>query len=602
MLSYCRTGAARWTKSTQLLVLPFQRSKSSAPAESKLIAAEEDSQNVVVGSDVRSSAAGGTPFDKLNLEFDSPEEAYKSKSFTEILRALAVFKLCQFDILVNKNKEILKLSRRLLGKRLFNNVMQATFYGHFVAGADQPSIQPIITKLESFGVGAILDYGVEEDIPHNEAVVAEMESCVSEADKKDPDIHNEKFKAYPQFADRRKDVSSARTYFYKDEHKCDQNLQTLLQCVDASGASSENGFAAVKLTALGRPQLLLNLSEVLTKTRNLFVQFAGTLGNLKDRKLTKEQFEAQLQAMGIITRDNSGDWFTWMDYDQDGKIDLLEWEALLQPNHRLHKIFKIPNFKTGKLEPLLISLPAEEEAQMKSMLHRINKLAKRAEEKNVRLMIDAEQSYFQPAISRLTIEMMRKFNKKKPVIFNTYQCYLKEAFNNLTVDMTLAKREGFYFGAKLVRGAYMDQERKRASEIGYEDPINPNYDSTDAMYHQCLGYILKKIQSTGGINVMVASHNEDTVRRAVELMNELGIGPKENLVYFGQLLGMCDQVSFPLGQAGYSVYKYVPYGPVEEVLPYLSRRALENRGMLKGVEKERSMLWTEVKRRTAHRS
>uniref|UniRef100_A0A672PQQ3 Proline dehydrogenase n=1 Tax=Sinocyclocheilus grahami TaxID=75366 RepID=A0A672PQQ3_SINGR len=216
----------------------------------------------------------------------------------------------------------------------------------------------------------------------------------------------------------------------------------------------------------------------------------------------------------------------------------------------------------------------------------------------VRLMVDAEQTYFQPAISRLTLEMQRIFNREKPNIFNTYQCYLREAYDNVSVDVELSRREGWYFGAKLVRGAYMCQERSRAAEIGYEDPINPDYETTNRMYHKCLEYILEEINHNRMANVMVASHNEDTVKFTLEKMNETSLSPTENKVCFGQLLGMCDQISFPLaGQAGFPVYKYVPYGPVNEVIPYLSRRAQENRGFMKGSQRERSLLWKELKRR-----
>lgn len=256
-------------------------------------------------------------------------------------------------------------------------------------------------------------------------------------------------------------------------------------------------------------------------------------------------------------------------------------------------------FQTGNMEQIVPILSEEGQDELRKMLHRTDTIVKHAVDAGVRVMIDAEQSYFQPAIRRITMELMRKYNKERNVVFNTYQCYLKSALDMARTDLNLAEKEDFYFGAKLVRGAYMDQERERARTLTYEDPINPSFEATSEMYHNVLDEVFKAIsrREKGKIAVMVATHNEDTVRLTVKKMKEYSVYPSDKLICFGQLLGMCDHMSFPLGQAGYSVYKYVPYGPVGEVLPYLGRRACENRGLLEKVQKEKRLLNSELRRR-----
>ncbi|KAM4649088.1 proline dehydrogenase 1, mitochondrial isoform 1-T1 [Amazona ochrocephala] len=444
-------------------------------------------------------------------------------------------------------------------------------------------------------------------------------SCTSAAEKEigGAEQREKQYRAHPGFGDRRGGVISARTYFYADEAKCDQHMETFLRCIDASSGSSEDGFSAIKLTALGRPQFLLQFSEVLVKWRRFFHQMAAEQGQAGraalEMRLEAEKLREALANLGIATKAETQRWFTGENLGISGTVDLLDWNSLIDSRTKLSKLLLVPNMQTGQLEPLLSRFTEEEDLQMKRMLQRMDVLAKvsgapmntphmsltpqRATEAGVRLMVDAEQSYFQPAISRLTLEMQRRFNRDRAIIFNTYQCYLKEAYDNVTVDVELSHREGWHFGTKLVRGAYMDQERERAAQIGYEDPINPTYEKTNEMYHRCLDYILEEIKHSRKANVMVASHNEDTVKFTLRRMMELGIHPSEKKVYFGQLLGMCDQITFPLGQAGFPVYKYVPYGPVQEVLPYLSRRAQENRGFMERANRERDLLWREVKRR-----
>uniref|UniRef100_A0A8D0HAH6 Proline dehydrogenase n=1 Tax=Sphenodon punctatus TaxID=8508 RepID=A0A8D0HAH6_SPHPU len=428
-------------------------------------------------------------------------------------------------------------------------------------------------------------------------------SCTSAAEKEagGADQREKKYRAHRGFGDRRGGVISARTYFYADEAKCDRHMDTFLRCIEASGGSSEDGFSAIKLTALGRPQFLLQFSEVLVKWRRFFHQLAAEQGKVGlaalETKLEVEKLQAGVANMGIATRAESEHWFTGENLGVSGTLDLLDWNSLIDSRTKLSRLLLVPNIQTGQLEPLLSCFTEEEEMQMKRMLQRMDVLAKKAVEMGVRLMVDAEQSYFQPAISRLTLELQRRFSRERAAIFNTYQCYLKEAYDNVMVDVELSRREDWHFGAKLVRGAYMDQERSRAVQVGYEDPINPTYEKTSEMYHRCLDYILEEIKHSRKANVMVASHNEETVKFTLNRMTELGIHPSENKVYFGQLLGMCDQITFPLGQAGFPVYKYVPYGPVNEVLPYLSRRAQENRGFMQRAQRERDLLWSEFKRR-----
>ncbi|OQR72149.1 proline dehydrogenase 1 [Tropilaelaps mercedesae] len=515
----------------------------------------------------------------------------------------------------------MSLGQKVLGKTLFRILMRKTFFGHFVGGESEEAIKPTIERLESFGVKSIIDYSAEEDLSEEKAANLEMASLISTAGSStSSSLHppasaskenNRKFKQellrgkfaqfQPQerFADRRSHHVTARTYFYLSEAQCERNTITFLKSVDAvAGATGGSGLAAIKLTALGRPHILMQLSDVIAHTRKLFRDLTG-----KEKTMAREDISPQvLEQLLRIDKDQEEykRWLNRMDYDKKGLMNLFSWSGLVDTNYLISDIFKVPNLRTGKMEPIHSALTAEEEEMFRNMLRRVHTIAQHAQAANVRVMVDAEQTYFQPAISRLTVELMRKYNKEKPIIFNTYQCYLKEAFNDVQRDIELSKRQGVCFAAKIVRGAYMEQERLRAETVGYPDPINESYEATNEMYHKVLDYILKEIMTSGKngrISVMCATHNENTIRYAVRRMKELGIGRDERLVCFGQLLGMCDQVSFPLGQAGYSVYKYVPYGPIDEVMPYLSRRAIENNSLLKKISKELDMLYHEIWRR-----
>lgn len=166
----------------------------------------------------------------------------------------------------------------------------------------------------------------------------------------------------------------------------------------------------------------------------------------------------------------------------------------------------------------------------------------------------------------------------------------------LKTDTERARRDGFFFAAKLVRGAYMVAERRLAAEQGRDSPIHPTLAHTHECYKACTVHAIRCVLEEGA-NIMLATHNQESVELAIEQMSEHGIKPRTGGVYFGQLLGMADHLTFTLGLHGYSAYKYVPYGAVHEVMPYLIRRAQENSDLLGGVKKERELYWQELKRR-----
>ncbi|KAG7490518.1 proline dehydrogenase 1, mitochondrial-like [Solea senegalensis] len=542
-----------------------------------------------------SSTSTTTAPNEISVDFDLTRESYKSKDSLELLRGLVVFKVCSYDIMVDKNQEIMDLCKKLLGQRTFNQFMKITFYGQFVAGEDEKAVRPLIQKNQAFRVGSILDYCVEKDISQEKPEMSN--SCESSAANESIGKNNREidFKEHKQSGDRRGGVTGVCS----NEGKCDQNMEIFIKCISASSESSMDAFSAIKMTALGQPQVLIKLSEVLVKWQRFFNFLALQQGKhgmeVLEQKVDLNQLQELLTKLGA-----KGDFYGWFSSRKEENsriIDVLDWNSLLDHRAKVPDLLVVPNLKQRMLEPLLQNFTTEEEEQLKRTVQRMDVLAKHAVGKGVCLLADAEQTYFQPAISKLTLDMQRIYNREKAVVFNTYQCYLKEAYHNVTMDVELSRRERWRFAAKLVRGAYMYLERERARKIGYEDPINTDYESTNRMYHRCLDYVLDEIAHHRNASVMVASHNEGTVKHTLRRMNELGLVPTENKVYFAQLLGMCDQISFPLGQKGFPVYKYVPYGPMNEVMPYLSRRAQENRGFMKGTQKERELLWKELKRR-----
>lgn len=245
-------------------------------------------------------------------------------------------------------------------------------------------------------------------------------------------------------------------------------------------------------------------------------------------------------------------------------------------------------------------LNAEQNRHLQASLSRLHRLAQRARAQHVQLLVDAEYTFINPALSLLVAALALRWNSPReggPWVWNTYQAYLQDTHERLSRDAEAAHKAGLAFGVKLVRGAYLEKERMVAQLQGSKDPTQPDYEATSRSYSRCLELMLTRVSHHGPTcHLMVASHNEESVQQATKRMWELGI-PLDGPVCFGQLLGMCDHISLGLGQAGYAVYKSIPYGSLEEVIPYLIRRAQENRSVLLGARREQMLLSQELWRR-----
>lgn len=260
-------------------------------------------------------------------------------------------------------------------------------------------------------------------------------------------------------------------------------------------------------------------------------------------------------------------------------------------------VFKITGIgRFALLEKLDAKQPLteSEQAEFERVKARCLKICQTAFDKNVPIMIDAEETWIQDTIDELAIDMMRRFNKERLIVYNTYQMYRHDKLADMKADHLIAKESGFILGVKMVRGAYMEKERARAAEKGYPSPIQPNKEASDRDYNASLDYCLEHINEIG---IVCGTHNEESCKKLILLIADKGIEVNHPHIYFAQLLGMSDNLSFNLANAGYNVTKYVPYGPIEAVMPYLFRRAQENTSVAGQTGRELLLIQKEKKRR-----
>lgn len=260
-------------------------------------------------------------------------------------------------------------------------------------------------------------------------------------------------------------------------------------------------------------------------------------------------------------------------------------------------VFKPTGFGRFKLYQKIsegTALTTLEEEEWQRVINRYDTVCKKAYDLDISLLIDAEESYMQDAADQLVEKMMRKYNTKKAIVFNTLQTYRWDRLEYLKKMYTDAKKENYFIGMKVVRGAYMEKENDRAEEYGYPTPICESKKATDENFDKVVTYILDNLDT---ISLFSGTHNENSCYLLMEQMGVKKIAINDPRVWFGQLYGMSDHISYNLSARGYNVAKYLPFGPVKDVMPYLIRRAEENTSVAGQTSRELTLLKKERKRR-----
>lgn len=340
--------------------------------------------------------------------------------------------------------------------------------------------------------------------------------------------------------------------------------------------------------------LLINCGGKALIKKTIYKQFVGG-----------ENRNECIKTMDLLAQYNVG---SILDYSVEGKKSEEDFEnckkEIIENIHfsKNHKHIPFCVFKPTGLAPLYLLekvsagtlLNTNESKAWDNVKKRVFDICQTAYDNKQPIFVDAEESWLQKAIDDMVDECMATFNKNECIVLNTFQLYRHDRLQFMKDSFDKAKKNGYYFGAKLVRGAYMEKERERAQKNGYPSPIYNTKPETDKGYNDALTFCVENIDR---VTVCAGTHNENSSQHLVELIEKHKLPKADNRIYFSQLLGMSDHISFNLAKEGYNVVKYVPYGPVKNVLPYLIRRAQENTSVQGQTGRELSLILTERKRR-----
>ena len=352
-------------------------------------------------------------------------------------------------------------------------------------------------------------------------------------------------------------------------------------------------------TALTKLSLKLHLPVETLIKKTIFEQFCGGVTENDCKPVTKEMYDENLHSI--------------LDYSVEGKKTEEEFDSAMEKKLSLIEYAKesdevsfamfkptgIGRFEIWEKVSEKINLSEDEKEEWERVKKRVETLCNRAHELGVRLYADGEETWMQTAADDLMEEMMKKYNKDEVLIFNTLQCYRWDRLEYLKGLHERGKKEGFKIGAKIVRGAYMEKENARAKKLGYPSPICESKEATDVNFNSVLSYCLNHLED---ISVFIGTHNEVSSYLALQIMEDKGISLDDKRIWFSQLYGMSDHISYNLARKGYNAVKLVPFGPVRDVVPYLLRRAQENTSVKGQTGRELSLLREEKKRRKGDES
>ena len=326
----------------------------------------------------------------------------------------------------------------------------------------------------------------------------------------------------------------------------------------------------------------------------LFEQFCGGETREESMKVVKQMFK---RGAGSI-----------FDYSIEGKEEEATFDAVCSEIKDIVRfsvgnpaipfiVFKPTAFgRIGIYEAIgkNAELTTSQKEEWQRVVKRFDEVCKLCFENDKKVMIDAEETWMQDAADHLVEEMMEKYNKEKAIVWNTLQMYRTGRLEYMAANLERAKEKGYFIGYKVVRGAYMEKERERAAQMNYPDPIQPTKDASDRNYNDAIDFVLANLDK---ISCFVGTHNETSTELVMDKMKAKGLEHGDSRIYFGQLYGMSDNITFYLADQDYNVAKYLPYGPVKDVVPYLTRRAQENTSVKGQTGRELGLIQKELDRR-----